>query len=351
MKRWRRREKELIFVILAITTFSIIHITRKKHDTYWLEKIFHPNSDRSQFISPQQTAKGLLNVAIWEEICGYQIESLKKFPLFPHGPSTRLQTSSLRLHFTSEFENFGLQVSGFFSPSESGAYSFYLDTSGTSELWISSDSKPENSELITSTTAGLTWQYNQGKRNSISLLAGKRYYIEILLKYGRCEERRRHFHVKWRSSSWKEHELREIPSDVFIAYENDSNGLEHIPTLDRDMDIVLPMHAKYKAPTFVNEEVQRRAEMYRLPFVSESDSQDLFPPCRYNPSYLVKRPLKRYESTWEMHYTSIYPFDYSDVLWEERKDFVSFGNDLLEENIAKTIVSQVLTQLKKNKPG
>ena len=51
-----------------------------------------------------------------------------------------------------------------------------------------------------------------------------------------------------------------------------------------------------------------------------------------------------------MHYTSIYPFDYSDVL-DKEKDFVSFGNDKLDEVIAEAVASQVWIQLKKKQPG
>ncbi|KAJ7387255.1 hypothetical protein OS493_004231 [Desmophyllum pertusum] len=183
--------------------------------------------------------------------------------------------------------------------------------------------------------------------------------MEILHKHGRRHDEEdsekllklHYMHLKWRSSTWKDNNLRDIPSEVLSSFKVDNNMSIY---LVRDNDIVLPMHIKHRDPSFVNEEVKRRAEIYRLPFINEEDTQDLFPPCQYNPSYIVKKPLERYQAMWENHYSSIYPFDYSDILdkrdgdWE---DFVSFGNDQMDENTAKEIISQVWTQIQSKNPG
>ena len=344
--RLRRHTKKLVLAILLsfLTYAAIIFILKERSRSNEVLTLSTHHNDKG---SPPP---GSLNVEIWEDICGHDMQSLKEFPLFPHAPSTRLRISSLHLHFRPEFENFGVRIFGFLSPSESGNYIFHLETRGTLELWISSDSKPENSKLIANVIAGLPRRHSNVDNSRIALLAGKRYYLEILLKYGKYEEGKlHHIYVKWKSSSWRG--LREIPSDVFISY-RDSN---RIRTADHDTRDVLPMRINYKHkdPSFVNEVVQRRAEMYRFPFISESDTQDLFPPCRYNPSYLVKRPLKRYEGQWEMHYTSIYPFDYSDVVQKSLGvgDFVYFGNDQVDEKTAMAVVSQVWTEMERKHPG
>ena len=117
-------------------------------------------------------------------------------------------------------------------------------------------------------------------------------------------------------------------------------------------DTILPMHVQQSEPSFVNEEVKRRSEMYFLPFITEEDTKDLFPPCQYNPSYIVKNSLDRYQSMWETHYTSIYPHDHADIMrkrWET-DDFVTFGNDQLDENAARKIVAQVWTQIQVKSP-
>jgi len=355
MMRWRRRKKQFALAILSLTVVAVIQFSRYRKEHGHQDATSYSTQFKLKLFPPRQTTKGFLNVAIWEEICGHQMRSLKEFPLFPHGPSKRLRTSSLWLHFPQELEDFGLRIFGFLSPKETGKYNFYVASSGTSELWISADSKPENSKLIVNTTAELTSWKNKDNTNRISMVVGERYYVEILHKNGPYDgENLNHVHVTWSSSSWKDHEPSEIPSDVFIAYEIDSNGFDHVRTLNRDTGVVLPIHVEHSDPSFVNEKVKHRAEMYLLPFINESDSKDLFPPCQYNPSYIVKGPLKRYQSTWEMHYTSIYPFDYTDVVEEKplpAGNFVHLGNEELEENTAQAIVSQVWAQIQRKLPG
>lgn len=314
--------------------------------------------NRSGLNFNKQTSEGGLNVAIWEDICGYEMLSLKEYPLFPHGPSKRLRTSRLRMHFAEKFENFGLRIFGFLAPFESGDFSFYLASTGSTELWMSLDSKPEHSQLICNVTSDISWKNGRG---TFHLNAGERYYVEILHKHGEVDDddddgKLSHLHLKWKSSTWKEHDLRDIPSNVLSPFENDrdlnkvkSNSLPS----QQVSDFALPMHIPRRDPSFVNEEAKRRAEMYRLPFISEEDTRDLFPPCPYNPSYLVKKPLQRYQATWENHYTSIYPFDYSDVVHRVygAGDFVNFGNDQMDENTASGIVSQVWMKIQSKRPG
>ena len=303
--------------------------------------------------------KGFLNVAIWEDMCGDEMLSLKEFPLFPHGPSTRLRTSRLQMHFTRQFQNFGLRINGYLSPSESGNYNFHLTSSASSELWISSDSKPENSRLIGNVTSGSSWL----RERNIPLSEGNRYYLEILHKHGdHYLLRSNYLHLKWRLSHWKEDDLRDIPPGSLIAFEDDHDSstsdkmitnLLHSEQLDHNNEVILPMHIKFHDPSFVNEESRRRVELHHFPFISEEDTRDLFPPCQYSPSYIVKEHLGRYQGTWETHYSSIYPFDYSDLRKRQYPgdNFISFGNDKLDKNTAKAVASQVWMQIQSKHPG
>ena len=340
--RLRRCKRKLVFVTFLIIIIVFAGFMMHKETSFGVENDIR---DKSGQRGEGFSSSGALNVEIWKDICGHKMQSLKHFPLFPHRPSTRLRTSALQLYFRQELENSGLRIFGYLSPIESGDYSFHLDTSETSELWISSDSRPENSKLIANSTFGVAWKFD-GRGSLVSLLAGKLYYLEVLLKHGKFERKFCHFEVKWKSSSWRVDDIREIPSNVFIARDT----FEEARTFDHNKNLVLPMHNKRQDPSFATEESQRRAEMYHLPFIIDSDSTDLFPACDYNPSYLVKGPLERYQSTWELHFSSIYPFDYGDILWKEREDFLSFGNDILDENVAKAVVSQVWTQIENKHP-
>lgn len=347
MYRTRRRKRLIWWSVLLIFTIVVV--------------IFLKNSKqrRDGGIVKSSFPKGFLNVAIWEDMCGDEMLSLKEFPLFPHGPSTRLRTSSLQMYFTRRFQNFGLRIFGYLSPSESGNYNFDLASSASSELWISLDSKPENSRLIGNVTTGISWL----RERNIPLSKGNRYYMEILHKHGdHYLLRSNYLHLKWRLSHWKEHDLRDIPADALIAFEDDQDlstsdkmitNLLHSEQLDHNNEVILPMHIKLHDPSFVNEESKRRVELHHLPFINEEDTWDLFPSCQYSPSYIVKEPLWRYQSTWETHYSSIYPFDHSDLRKREYPgdNFVSFGNDKLDENTAKTIASQVWMQIQSKHPG
>ncbi|XP_022808599.1 N-acetyl-beta-glucosaminyl-glycoprotein 4-beta-N-acetylgalactosaminyltransferase 1-like [Stylophora pistillata] len=314
------------------------------------------NVDKNSF--SLVTGEGRLNVSVWEEICGNELISLKEFPLFPHAPTSRRSTSTLRIRLKQNLENFGLRIFGFLSPLESGNYNFHLSSSGSTELWISSNTDPEKCKLMGNVTSRATW-INDG--NTISLSAGKRYYIEILHKHGLQDEENLNFmHIKWRSSAWKVQVFRDIPSDVLIPSEDDQHsnvfGKIKLQSLLNQRvvhrDTILPMHVQQSEPSFVTEEEKRRSEMYFLPFIREEDTKDLFPPCQYNPSYIVKNPLGRYQSMWETHYTSIYPHDHADIMrksWES-DDFVTFGNDQMDENAARKIVVRVWTQLQVKSP-
>ena len=304
----------------------------------------------------EKLGEGRLNVSVWEEICGYELMSLKEFPLFPHSPTSRRSTSTLRLRFKQNLANVGLRIFGFISPIESGNYNFHLASSGSTELWISSDTNPENSKLVGNVTSGTTRTHDG---NIISLSARKLYYLEILHKHG-LHSQHNFMYVKWRSSTWKEQGYRDIPSDLLMPSEDDQHsnvfGKIKLQSLLNQRvvqrDTILPMHVQQSEPSFVNEEVKRRSEMYFLPFITEEDTKDLFPPCQYNPSYIVKNPLDRYQSMWETHYTSIYPHDHADIMrkrWET-DDFVTFGNDQLDENAARKIVAQVWTQIQVKSP-
>lgn len=350
MYRTRRRKVLFISTILLLTIFVVIILRDKKdRDGGIGNEQTRPFDDSIRTLNGFEPNEGGLNVAIWEDICGFEMLSLKEYPLFPHGPSKRLRTSRLRMNFAKTFENFGLRIFGFLTPFESGDYDFYLASTGSTELWMSSDSSPEHSQLIDNVTLGVSWKNG---RRTLPLNADERYYLEIIHKHGYGLSK---LHLKWKSSTWQNQELREIPSNILSPFENDRdlNKLKSNSLPSQQVsDFPFPMHIKRRDPSFVNEEVKRRAEMYLLPFIREEDTRDLFPPCPYNPSYLVKKPLLRFQGTWENHYTSIYPFDYSDVLHTlGGGDFVEFGNVQMNENTAREIVSRVWMKIQKKHPG
>ncbi len=86
-------------------------------------------------------------------------------------------------------DNYGERIRGYCTAPVSGNYYFWLAASDSAELWISNDGEPANKVLRAYVTPSGTGsrQWNvQAKQKSpwLTLVAGQRYYLEILHKAG-----------------------------------------------------------------------------------------------------------------------------------------------------------------------
>lgn len=89
--------------------------------------------------------------------------------------------------------NYGVQISGYFYPDATQAYTFYISADDNAELWLSTDDNPANKVKI-----AIEPQWNnpreysttdrrpngENKSAPVSLTKGKAYYIEALMKEG-----------------------------------------------------------------------------------------------------------------------------------------------------------------------
>jgi len=91
-------------------------------------------------------------------------------------------------------DNYGSRLYGWLMPPESGDYTFWIATDDPGQLWLSTDVDPVNKQLIASVpgwvpsrdfdnTGGGSGGASQ-KSLAISLVKGKAYYIEALMKEG-----------------------------------------------------------------------------------------------------------------------------------------------------------------------
>lgn len=87
-------------------------------------------------------------------------------------------------------ENYAARLRGHVHPPVSGMYAFWLSSDDHSELRLSSDESESNARVIArnQTVSGYRQWHDQGKSEPIALTAGKRYYIEALLKEGNGED-------------------------------------------------------------------------------------------------------------------------------------------------------------------
>jgi len=129
----------------------------------------------------------------WLGLGGTDLNTLKDNARYPDDPDGR--------EFVDLFEgpvdwadNYGSRLHGWLYPPESSSYTFWIASDDLSELWLSTDEDPANAVLIASvpgwvpsrdfdnTGGGIGGPEQQS--NPIALEAGKRYYVEAVMKEG-----------------------------------------------------------------------------------------------------------------------------------------------------------------------
>ena len=123
----------------------------------------------------------------WYDIGGTSLASLRNDPRFPDSPDT----TELRVSFDSEldpWDNYGCRALGYLYAPADGDYEFWVAGDDNCELWLSTNDDPGNATLI-ARVSGWTTQYEwtkypDQKSSAIALKAGKKYYIEALMKEG-----------------------------------------------------------------------------------------------------------------------------------------------------------------------
>jgi uncharacterized protein YjdB len=148
---------------------------------------------------------GSLNLHRWTGISGTAVANLTSNANYPNSPTVRTQISNFDGP-DGVGDNYGSRVLGFITPSVTGSYLFNLTGDDDCQLFLSTDSNPNNKTLISSIT-GWTNQSEYNKyvsqtSTSINLVAGNNYYIELLQKEGSGGD---HFQVYWQTpsnSSW-----------------------------------------------------------------------------------------------------------------------------------------------------
>jgi hypothetical protein len=102
-------------------------------------------------------------------------------------------------------QDFAARVRGFLTAPESGAYTFWISCDDNGELNLSTDETPAAKQRIAHVTGSPAWtdyvewtKFPSQKSAPIQLVAGKRYYVEALLKEDVAED---HLAVGWSKPS------------------------------------------------------------------------------------------------------------------------------------------------------
>lgn len=156
----------------------------------WIGGIGFLRIGLAQTPEPDGLIRGKLRWEVYEGIPGVTLEELKTHPKYPGNPDF--------VGWLDEFEtpeqwgdNYGARVTGFVIPPLGGEYVFSIASDDQGELYLSPDADPVNKVLI---AAEPMWSppriwlgrdpgQTESKRSApISLQAGRRYYVEALLK-------------------------------------------------------------------------------------------------------------------------------------------------------------------------
>jgi hypothetical protein len=128
---------------------------------------------------------GWVTKEIYFGVAGDNLQALLDDPKFQSGKADRVEyVRGFQLNQDPQSDNYGARLSAFFSPSQSGAYDFFVNNDNEAELRLSTDASEANlSSLgVFATSPRVFDEAILG--TSSSLAAGQRYLLVGLLKQG-----------------------------------------------------------------------------------------------------------------------------------------------------------------------
>ncbi|MHC4749205.1 MAG: lamin tail domain-containing protein [Planctomycetota bacterium] len=135
--------------------------------------------------SPVSGSTGSILQEYWTGISGTAVSALTSSPDYPGNPSgTDLLT---RFEVPVDWADYyGTRVRGYLHPPATGSYTFWMASDDNGELWLSTDENPANKVMIANVpgwTSSREWtRYSEQRSAPVSLVAGRKYYIEGLMK-------------------------------------------------------------------------------------------------------------------------------------------------------------------------
>lgn len=136
-------------------------------------------------IQSQCSGTGSINFQRWNNISGGSVGNLTSNVKYPNNPSSN-GTRTLFEMPVNLGSNLGIKMYGYICPPATGNYVFWIAANNSSELWLSTTSSSSSKVKIaynTSSTYSRQWnKYSTQKSVAIALIAGKKYYVEALMK-------------------------------------------------------------------------------------------------------------------------------------------------------------------------
>jgi hypothetical protein len=83
---------------------------------------------------------------VYTGITGVTVDLLRADPKYPASPDETGYALGLESP-SNVADNYGVRLSGFITPPESGSYIFYISADDGAEFWLSTDASPANIAL------------------------------------------------------------------------------------------------------------------------------------------------------------------------------------------------------------
>lgn len=171
--------------------------------------------------------KGVLR-EVWSGIAGTTLAALKTNALYPANPTESSIVPDLA-QSPDRADTYGVRMRAWLVPPATGNYTFWIASDDEGELWLSTDDNPSNVTLIANvpgySDAYELTKYTQQKSAAISLVAGRRYYVEALMKEGAGGD---NLSVAWEVPGMAREYI--VPQQYLLAY----GVTNHAPELGND---------------------------------------------------------------------------------------------------------------------
>jgi hypothetical protein len=125
---------------------------------------------------------------VWLNISGTAVGDLTGNAAFPNSPSYDGLVTDYFEAPSNAADNYGQRLQALITAPETGNYTFWIASDDGGELYVSTDETPANRQLIAwvnQWTDSRQWTKEANQQSSlVPLVAGQRYYIEVLMKEG-----------------------------------------------------------------------------------------------------------------------------------------------------------------------
>jgi hypothetical protein len=123
----------------------------------------------------------------WTGLTGTSVSSLTSSANYPDKPNGSQFLTSLETTM-SMGTNYGDRIRGYLWPRTTGTYNFWIAGDDDCELWLSTDASPAKAvkiAYVSGYTTSRQWtKYPEQASAAVSLVAGRKYYIDVLHKQG-----------------------------------------------------------------------------------------------------------------------------------------------------------------------